>query len=185
MSSPWRAPGHDQLLEEGSNCIASRRIHQDAQIAAGGVTSFMLTRGLHMQMELTEQLSQRLSRRVATQATPNGLGPAASGRLPAAPAARPGMPSHGSYTNLAADPGAQRCVASDCLCGCLMHLANGQNCSARIGNIDPACWSDQASIGVLELVCVVTWISLTMKHLVSPHVLFCNHIAEPSPHHDW
>ena len=74
-------------------------------------------------MELTEQLSQRLSRRVATQATPNSLGPAASGRLPAGPAARPGMPSHGSYTNLAADPGAQRCVGSDCLCGYLMNLA--------------------------------------------------------------
>lgn len=64
-----------------------------------------------LQMELTEQLSSRLSKRVATSAAPNGLASSASGRLPRGAPARPGLASHGSYSNLAADSGAQRCVS--------------------------------------------------------------------------
>ncbi|KAK9819430.1 hypothetical protein WJX74_002869 [Apatococcus lobatus] len=68
---------------------------------------------VEQQMELTEQLSSRLSRRVATSAAPNGMASPASGRLPKGAPARPGLPSHGSYTNLAADPGAQSLLNLD------------------------------------------------------------------------
>ncbi len=59
-------------------------------------------------MELTEQLSQQLSRQVLPQPQANHVSAAASLPLPGRGAGRQAMATSTSHGNLAADPGAQR-----------------------------------------------------------------------------